>query len=194
MRPVVAVAVSAVLALAAPGHGAVAKPQITDPTGDALPPVSAGYDIVSALFRTEGSSAKVGRKTVYTPNKLSITVTYAGDVPTEDYAAQVVAFDIANCPTVYLERYASGITYGTADCFAESFTFSTKVVGKTLTFTLPFATLGKAYLKPGAVLSNLRTYTALAEPAFGYESGEVGGPAGAGHVDEGVTGAAYKVA
>lgn len=192
MRLLVA-AVAATFALAAPGHGAVPKPQIVDPTGDALPPISAGYDVVSALFRTEGTTAKVGRRTLYTPTKLVVTVTYAGSVPTEDVAAQVVMFDAPGCARVYLERYALGSTYGTAECLADPFSFNTKASGKTLTFTLPFATVGKGFLKPGAVLTNLRTYTSIAEPVLGFEAGEVAGPAEAGTVDNAETDAPYRV-
>jgi len=193
VRPLAAVAAAATLALAAPGHGAVPKPQIVDPTGDAVPTMSAGYDIVSALFRTEGTTTRVGRRTTYTPSRLVVTVTYAGTVPTEEVAAQVVTFDVTGCENVYLERYALGTTYGVADCIAEQFTFNAKASGKTVTFTLPFTTIGKSYLKPGALLSNLRTYTSIAEPVLGFETGEMVGTTNAGTVDDATTATPYRV-
>lgn len=169
---------------------AAPKPQITDPTGDAA--LGAGYDVVSALFSTEGTTTRVGRRTFYNPTKLKVTVTYAGAVPTDAYAAQVVRFDIGNCANVYLESYDGG-TYGSASCLADSFDFSVKKSGKTMTFTLPFAVIGKSVLKKGAVLTGLRTYTAVADPVLGYESQEVGFDL-AGAVDSGATDAPYKVA
>lgn len=192
MRLLVA-AVAAMLAFAAPGHGAVPKPQIVDPTGDAVPPISAGYDVVSALFRTEGTTTKVGRRTVYTPTKLVVTITYAGTVPTDEVAAQVVSFDAPGCENVYLERYALGTTYGFAGCLDDQFSFAAKASGKTLTFTLPFGTIGKGFLKRGALLTNLRTYTSIAEPVLGFETGEMVGTTEYGTVDNASTGAPYRV-
>ena len=172
--------------------GAAPRPQITDAKGDQLPVGNAGYDIVSALFRTEGQTQRVGRKSVYTPTKLLVTVTYAGALPKDAHAAQVVSFDAPGCDGIYMERYSAGL-WGFTGCDIEEFGFSVKALGSSLTFTLPFKALGKKHLFKGATLTNLRTYTALADPAFGYESGEVLGQFGAGPVDSATTTAAYKI-
>lgn len=188
MRRALALAAVLSVALAAPGVAAPRTPQITDPTGDA--PAGAGYDIVSALFSTEGNTAKVGRKTVYTPTKLVVTVTYAGTVAADPYAAQVVEFDIPGCEGVYLERFSGG-TWGASGC-VETFDFGAKTSGKTVTFTLPFAIIGKNVLKKGAVLTGLRTYTAAADPVLGYETAEL--TAGQVTLDSATTTKTYKIA
>lgn len=187
MRAQIAVAVALAVALAAP-VSAAPKPQITDPAGDAL--LAGGYDIVSALFSTTGTTVKVGRKTVYTPTKLLVTVRYNATVPADAYAAQVVTFNAPGCDNIYLETYTGG-TYGTANCLEESFTFSAKPSGKTVTFSLPFSIIGKATLKKGARLTALRTYTAIADPVVGYETGEF--TMGQAAVDSATTDAAYKI-
>jgi hypothetical protein len=183
-------ALAASLAFAAPGHAAAPKPQITDPAGDAKPGTGAGFDVVSALFHTQGTTAKVRGKKVYTPSKLLVTVTYAGPVSADPYAAQIVAFDAPGCASVYLESYAGGTTYGTADCLADSFEFSVTSAGNTQTFAIPFALIGKTHLKKGAALTGLTTYTALADPVVGYESVEVAGQA----ADTATTAAPYTIA
>ena len=171
MMRTVATAVAAIAALSfMPAAGAAPKPQIVDATGDAA--AGAGYDIVSALFTTAGTSAKAGRKTVYTPTKLVVTVTYASTVPADAYATQVVEFSAPGCEGVYLQTFSGG-TFGSADCLEDPFDVSVKAAGKSVTFTLPFGVLGKQYLNKGAVLSGLTTYTALADPVLGYETGEL---------------------
>lgn len=190
MRAQLPLAALLTLALAAPGSAAAPKPQITDPAGDAVPAVGAGYDIVSALFKTDGITTKVGRKKVYTPTKLVVVVTYAGNVPTDKHAAQVLEFDAPGCADVYLESYSGG-TYGLADCVPDSFEFSVKPSGKTLTITLPFS-LNKSSFKKGAVLTGLRTYTAGADPLVGYETAEL--TQGVGTFDNATSTATYKIA
>lgn len=185
-------AVLAALAVAAPGTQAAApKPQIKDPAGDAIA-LGAGYDIVSGLFKTDGITQRVGRRTVYTPTKLVVVITYAGAVPADAYATQAVRFDAPGCPGVYLQRFSGG-TWGSADCQEESFDFSVKSSGKTVTFTLPFNVLGKRHLFKGAALTGLHTYTAVADPVLGYESYELAAGL-AGAVDAARATAPYKVA
>lgn len=189
-RSVLALATVLAASLALPS-GAAAKPQITDPTGDQLPVGSAGYDVVSALFSTSGTTARYGRRTVYTPTKLVVTVTYAAAVSTDQQATQVVQFDAPGCADVYLQRFAGG-TFGSADCLEDPFDFTVKASGKTLVFTLPFGVIGKSTMKKGAVLDNLSTYTALADPVLGYETAELS--QGVVAVDTATTSAAYKIA
>lgn len=188
MRRLLALAAVLSVALAAPGLAAAPKPQITDPAGDA--PAGAGYDIVSALFSTQGNTERIGRKKVYTPTKLIVTVTYAGTVAADPYAAQVVEFDLPGCAGVYLERYSGG-TWGASGC-VETFDFGAKASGKTVTFTLPFSVIGKSTMKKGAVLSGLRTYTAAADPVLGYETAELS--AGLVTLDSATTTKTYKIA
>jgi len=149
----------------APAH-AVPKPQIVDPSGDAV--TGASYDIVSATF----STARTGRR----PTKLVVKVAYAGDVTTDPYAAQVVRFVMPECGAAYLEVYA-GTTYGTADCVDDAFTFGVRTSGRTLTLTLPFAAVGTSYLGPGVELTALGTWTTVAEPTSGAEPGDLAGTA-----------------
>jgi hypothetical protein len=166
MKRLVTVALLSSLAFATPGHAAAPKPQITDASGDTVVP-AAGTDIVSVLFSTAGTTTKVKKKTVYTPSKLVVAITYAAPVDVDPQAAHTVTFS-SGCGDVYLEFYAGGTTYAEADCVSGSFDFGAKVAGKTLTMTLPFATLGKS-LKAGSKLSGLRAYTAFGDPVIGSE-------------------------
>lgn len=192
MRPLPLVALALVAGSAVPGRAAP-KPQITDPVGDVLL-VGAHADVVHALFRTEGRTERVGKHKVYTPTKLVVTVTYAADVPLDEPAtARVVAFDTTSCLNVYLETY-NGTTYGSADCLGqETFEFTARAKGRTMTFSLPFAMIGSQHLRRGARLTSLRTYTALADPVIGYETGEAGGETGAGPVDDARSAATFVI-
>ena len=160
LRLAAAATLSAVAAFALPGHAAPA-PQITDAVGDVVVP-EASLDVVSGLFSTQG--VKLGKK--YKPTKLVATITYAAEPNTSELATQVVMFDLPGCGEIYLQRYFGG-TYGTAECIEDAFDFTAKVTGKTITYTLTFTTLGKS-MKPGVVLSSLRTYTSGADPVLGY--------------------------
>lgn len=187
------VAALTAVALASSASAAAPQPQITDATGDQVPVAGAGYDVVSALFSTSGTTTKVKKKKVYTPTKLVVTLTYAGDVAKEDYATQVVEFDTPACENVYLQVYAGvTATYGDGDCLPTdtSVEFDAKAAGKTLTLTLPLSLFGSGVLKSGTVFTNLDTYTAYAEPAFGLETGIRPETA----LDYAKTAATYKVA
>lgn len=192
------IAAVAVLATAVPSSAA-AKPQITDPKGDARTG-NAGADVVSVLFGTQGTTAKVGKRTVYTPSKLVVNVTYAAAPSADPHVSHQVTFTAPGCGTVYLEIYSGG-TYGNADCLPEdsAFDISYKASGNTLSLSLPFNTIGKQYLKRGAALTDLVAYTAVADPLLGFESQEVGGlvlgEAGAdAAIDYASSAAAYKIA
>lgn len=164
------VAAVAALAAALPA-GAAPAPQITDPAGDARTQ-SAGADIVSVLFGTQGTTTKVGRKSVYTPAKLTVAVTYSAAPSTDAYVSHQVAFTAPGCGEVYLEMYTGG-TFGSADCLEDPFDFSYKADGNVLTVTLPFNTVGKQYFKVGSSLTDLVAYTAFADPVLGYETQEL---------------------
>jgi hypothetical protein len=191
-----AVAAVAALAAAVPATAAPA-PQITDPAGDARTQ-SAGADIVSALFGTDGTTQKVGKKTVYTPTKLVVTVTYAAAPSTDPYVSHQVLFTSPGCGSVYLEVYSGG-TFGVADCLPEdaSFDVSYKVSGNSIVYTLPFNSIGKQYFKPGTALTDLTAYTAIADPALGYETYELTAAPGVLPVDGGIdvatSAASYRI-
>lgn len=186
LRLVALTAAAALAALALPGQAAP-KPQITDPSGDG---VVAGLDIVSALFATKGKTTRVGKRTVYTPKSLEVTVTYAGPAETADYASQYVLFDLTGCGAVYLQRYSGG-TYATAECLPDtSFEFDATVKGSSIVFSLPFNVIGKQF-KKGSLLTDLRTLTGVADPVVGL------GPADVAEelvVDTASTTASYRVA
>jgi hypothetical protein len=167
-----AVALLAALAICAPAHAAPKPlPQITDPAGDATA-MGPRYDVVSGLFATTGVTTKVRGRRVYTPTKLVVTVTYAGAVAADSYSTQVVSFKVPGCGGVYLEMFG-GQTYGGADCLDAAFVFGAVRTGSTLTVTLPFATLGKGRLGRGVELGELTTWTNVADPQYGYETGDL---------------------
>ena len=184
------VATAVAVAPAATSTAAAPKPQITDPAGDQVAVAGSGYDVVSALFGTAGTKTRVKRKTVYTPTKLVVSVTYAGAVPTDEHASQVIEFDAGGCENVYLQVFGGGAsTYGSSDCTGEEdVAFTPTVRGNTLTFTVPLRTLN---LKKGAPLTGLATFTTFADPAFGLEPSFVD-PAAT--VDHAATEAAYRIA
>ena len=154
------VAAAVLTGLAVPGHAAPA-PQITDAKGDVVVP-EASLDIVSALFSTTG--IKLGKK--YKPTKLVVTVTYAAAPNTSELGSQAVLFALPGCGEMLMQRYSGG-TYGNSGCSADAFDFSVAVKGNTVTFTAPFGVLGSK-MKPGVVLSNLRTWTGGADPVVGF--------------------------
>ena len=199
-RPLAFFALLASLALAAPGHAT--PPQVTDPSGDARVAGGAGADIVSVLFGTEGTTAKVRGRRTYTPDKLVVTVTYAGPVAVDEYVTHELVFTAPDCGEVYLERFYGG-TYGLAACLDGSFDFGTRVRGSTLTYVVPFSLVGRAYLRPGAVLTDLLAYTAPGEPRFGEETNEFARLAGDlvlddpnavdATIDRATSGATYRI-
>jgi hypothetical protein len=171
----VALAAAFAACLPVPAHAATARPQITDAAGDQRA-MSASYDIRSALFSTGGVTVRSGKRSVYVPTRLVVTVTYAAPVAADGYSAQVVSFATSDC-RVYLEVYGTSHTYGSASCVDSPFTVPVKASGTTLTFMLPFSALGKGRLGPGADIGELSTWTNVAEPSQGYETGDLVGNA-----------------
>lgn len=165
VRLVAAAAVAALAALAVPGQAAPA-PQIKDPAGDVLLPM-AGLDIVSALFSTQGKTTVVGKKKLYLPKVLTVTVSYAETADTSALASQGVQFNVAGCGEVLLQRFSGGL-WSTADCLGdENPGFDAVASGRTVVFSLPFSSIGKQMKKSTAV-TNLRTWANLTDPALGY--------------------------
>lgn len=183
-RLAAAAALSALAVAALPGHAAAPVPQITDPTGDAFIP-EASLDIVSGLFATSGK--KVGKK--YTPTQLVVTVTYAAAPNSSPLASHNVLFELPGCGAIYLQLYFGG-TYGTTGCTEGSFDFTAAVKDKTVTYTVPFNTLGKQ-MKAGVVLTSLRAYVTGADPVLGITPADLDETFVADHASTTKT---YKVA
>jgi hypothetical protein len=179
-------ALAALAATALPGQAA--GPQISGDGGDMPVP---NLDIVSAQFATKGTTTKVGRKTVYTPKSLVVTVTYSGAPDALPVASQYVAFTLSSCGAVLMQRYDANGTYGTAECLGdETLAFDAVATGSTVVFTLPFNVIGKQF-KRGSTLTDLRTLTGVAEPVVGLGPVDVLEELSA---DSAGTDATYKVA
>lgn len=156
-------AAAALAATAMPGHAA--GPQIAGDGGDV--PV-ASLDIVSAQFATKGVTSKVGRKTVYTPKSLVVTVTYSGAPDELPANAQFVGFTLPGCGSILMQRFDGNGTWGVAECQEPGdLTYDVAVRGNAVVFTLPFNAIGKQF-KKGSVLSDLRVLTSVADPVVGY--------------------------
>jgi hypothetical protein len=177
-----AVAFAASLLLALPAHAA---PQVTDPRGDALTG-SPGADIVSVQFSARGAGAR---------RALAVAVTYAG--APDPLVSHQVTFTSPACGEVYVQAFPNG-TLGDAECLGdERFEVAYSVAGDVLTFVLPFAPVR---LRRGAVLRDLTAYTAVSDPALGYESQEVWsavaaqtGLPGSGAVDMASSDATFRI-
>lgn len=162
------------------------KSQIVDPSGDSFAPMG-GMDIVSGLFSTTGTTKKVGKKTVYTPKNLVVTITYA-DAPTVDPgASHEIRFNDGSVDHLF-QNYAGESYYQGA----EGGEVTSEVVGKTLVFTASLSGLG---LKAGQTLSDLRVLTGAGDPVLGFSVPFILGAEGeAVAADNASTTAAYKIA
>ncbi len=148
-------------AFALPSGAATAPvPQMTDPAGDSYAPMG-GMDIVSGLWSTTGTTAKVGGRSVYTPKNLVVTIGYADAVTMNPGAGHEVRFTAPN--TTYLLDVFGTSSYAYDGDFNE-IPMTVAVAGKNLVLTLALADMG---LKPGAELSALRALTTAAEPVDG---------------------------
>jgi hypothetical protein len=174
-----AVALCAPLAQAAPST----KPQLTDPSGDALP-VPGSYDIVAGQLTTTGitTTRKVGRKVIktYKPKNLVATLTLTAPPSTQQGSAYTFDADITACGNGYMSfTYTPGAFLGDGSLFvsgcgtddgtgpAEILDDVVPVVkGNTITWTMPLADMGSD-LPLSTVFSNLTASTDLNEPVFG---------------------------
>ena len=187
--PALALAVIALMAVPAVAKTPAPKPQITDVAQDQRVP-DPGYDVLSGLFTTSGTMVRSGKKTTYVPNRLVIAVTYSAPPAQYAYAAQVVAFATSAC-RVYLEVYGvDRRTFGSASCVKDQFAVPATVSGNVLTLSVPFSALG-TNLRPGVVLRELETWTNIAEPVSGYETGDMVGSVVA--VDTGSSEVTYTI-
>lgn len=180
-------------ALALPSSAATQVPQLTDAAGDSHAPMG-GMDIVSGLWSTTGTTAKVGGKSVYTPKNLVVTIGYADAVTMNPGAAHEVRFTAPN--TTYILDVFGTSSYAYDGDFNE-LPMTVAVAGKNLTLTLPLADMG---LKPGAELSALRALTTAAEPVDGtsvplfFEGSPLGTTPEAFASDNASTDKTYKIA
>ncbi len=188
LRLLAAAAVVASCALALPGHTAAApKPQIVDDAGDAVIPQD-DLDILSGLFATSGTTAKVKGKTVYTPKKLEVTVTYSAPASTFPIATHGVTFDLSGCGRVYLQTYYLD-TWAEAACIEGSLPVEVTAKGDALVYSIAMSSLGKT-MKAGAKLTSLRVFSGGADPVVGIGPHDLEQSFVA---DEGTTSAAWTV-
>lgn len=181
----VAVCTAAALTALAPlAHAAPSsKPQLTDPSGDALP-VPGSYDLVAGQLTTTGvtTTRKVGRKVIktYKPKNLVASLTLAAPPSTQAGSAYTFTADITACGNGYMSfTYTPGAVLGDGSLFvsgcgtddgtgpAEILDDVVPVVkGSTITWTMPLADMGSD-LPLSTVFSNLTAASDLNEPVFG---------------------------
>ena len=186
LRLAVLTASAALAATALPGQAA--GPQISGDGGDVPVP---NLDIVSAQFATKGTTTRVGKKTVYTPKSLVVTVTYSAAPDGLPVASQFVGFTLPGCGAILMQRYDGNGTWGVAECQeAGDLAYDVAVSGNAVVFTLPFNAIGKQF-KKGSVLTDLRVLTSVSDPVVGYGPVDVDEALA---VDSASTDTAYTVA
>lgn len=161
LRLATAVAVAGITVAALPGHAAsAAKPQITDPAGDAnglngqgvvtgtpepsTPADASGADIKSVLFQSTFKVKKVHGTVKRIPTGFTITMTLAA-APTTPNVIYRVAATAPMCQTLFFE-YSTAVSGsdGSARCAAELPTNSgdvavksVRVKGNSVIWTVP---------------------------------------------------------
>lgn len=163
LRLVSLAATAAVAAAVLPAHAGTAKPQITDPTGDANgvngqpeliggpdpnvatgPASYASADIVSVSFVNNFATKKVKRKTVKAPVSFTVTLTLAAAPDARTYYG--VTANVPGCSQGVTFEYSTQPIYGADDvnCFDGS-TFndypamSAVIKGNSISWTVPVA-------------------------------------------------------
>lgn len=145
----------------------------TDPAGDDK--ISKTSDIVKVTYTTQGTTAKVGKKTTYTPKRVAISVEVAGAIAGDGTVQYDVEGNVPGCGDFYL--YASpgseldplGSSCGDDDTIEFS-SAAYEVKGSTITFTVPLKSVPG--FEVGKVISALNAYTGTVEPVTG-EGGAV---------------------
>ncbi len=150
---------------------------INDATGDAQGG-QASTDLTKVVYTTSGTTKKVGKKRVYTPTALVVTMTVAAPVSTAPVVIYEADSAIPDCGKLFLYyvpgdqfravQPASGAQVGCGGTDDGTlFLENTPVVaGSTITWTVPLADLAPA-LKKARSLSEFHTYTGLADPVLG---------------------------
>jgi hypothetical protein len=166
-----------------------------DATGDALG--VGGDDIVKVTYTSAGTTKKVGKKYVYTPNRLVMTLQLADAIADGDVQYNVEGA-VPGCSFYLYTAPGSALDDGSAfgGCNEDGTDTSTDLqptvtsAGKTITFTIPLGVTSG--FKAGAAVTSLYAYTGVVDPI----TGEVGptivgsGPADA---DQATSTATYKI-
>ena len=186
LRLVSLAAAAAVAAAVLPAHAGAAKPQLTDPAGDAngingqpenisggpnpnvvtSPASYSADDIVSVSFVTNFVTKKVKGKTVKTPTSFTATLTLAA-APDPSHNYYAVTATSADCPDGINFEYSTEPTpldFDDVNCFDSSGTGSFNdypatpavVKGNTISWTVSVSGI-----KAGTVLKDLGAFAGL---------------------------------
>ena len=215
-RRTLAALVLAPALLAAPlAHAAPStKPQLTDPSGDALAP---GFDVVSAQLTTTGTTTtrKAGRRTVrtYTPKNLVARVTLAEAPSTTPGTSIQLHVDMTACDGGFMEfQYTPGALISAVSEIGDVFVSGcgsdsgagpseyigdvlAEVKGSTISWVMPLTSMG-ADLPLSTVFSGFKVQADVNEPVMGLAGGyEVGAmtEGAAGDIDYASSDATWKL-
>ena len=178
IRPAIAVAAAALLALAGSSHAGSAPATLTftDAAGDALTQ-QASHDITRVAFTTTGKTTRVGGRTVYKPHDLVVTMTLAGSPLTVPGMNYEIDADLSGCGTTHFTYTPNAVFKGglytacgsppdSSTGTATLYEAPPTVKGGTLTWVFDMSGLSPEF-KAGAVFSSIRAFTVLNDPAVG---------------------------
>jgi hypothetical protein len=176
IRLLACAASAAMVGLAAQAGAAAAVPgpkslSFTDPAGDDK--IGASSDIVKVTYATQGLTSKVGKKTVYTPKRLVMTIETAGDISSNGTVQYDIEGNLPGCGDFYLYASPGAVLEFLASSCGDDDTVefdgsSFEVKGKTITFVVPLGSIPGATV--GKSVTALHAYTGLVDPV----TGEVG--------------------
>ena len=137
----------------------------TDEAGDGVAP---GDDITKVTYTTSGTTAKVGKKTVYTAKNLVFTIETAAPVVSTGYVQYNVQGVVDGCGEFYLGAAPGSaldtISAACPDDDTVDFAAATyEVKGNTITFTVPL----DGTFKKGVKIDTPYAYTGLVDPVTG---------------------------
>lgn len=149
----------------APTSSAPKTLTFTDPSGDGKLP---GDDIVKVAYTTTGTTAKVGKKTVYTPKNVVMSIETAAPISTNGYLQYTVQGVIDGCGEFYLGSAPGSeldtISAACPDDDSVDFAAATyEVKGNTITFTVPVDSTFKA----GTKIATPSAYVGVVDPITG---------------------------
>jgi hypothetical protein len=175
VRPALALAVVAAIAVAGSASAAPFAPKtltFTDKAGDNVSP-GAGQDITKVTWTTAGK----GKGKKYAPKSLVITLTLAAPPTTDGSTVYGVDSQLPGCGEVYFQ-YMPGArlldSFNYADCGGDpsdptsgggsSFDSVPDIQGNSIVWTVPFKAM-PAEVKAGSVFEKLNAYTDFVDPA-----------------------------
>lgn len=188
----------AVVGLVGGAHAATPAPAgpktlvVTDATADAV--TNHGDDIAKLTLTTSGTTKKVGKKLVYTPKALLVSIETAAAIPADGTVQYDIEATTDGCKSFYM--YATPGSkldpLGSASCDDKAATFAGStysVKDKTITFTIPLGD-GPGFAA-GKSLTAIDAYTGHVDPV----TGEVGPVIIGGTLsnDDVATDAAFKI-